>query len=115
VTTRTENRVLQKILADQRFELLTLSPQEIGTLIRSGYHRERIQLPNGPGVETVGTMAFLICREDASAAWVEMLLTTLYDDGQAESVATRLNLLPRNLAAQYPVQFHRAAKKYFQR
>lgn len=114
VTTRTENSVLQGILADEQFDLLRVSPQEIGKLTQIGYHRDQIQLPNGERVETVGTMAFLICREDASSAWVEMLLLGLYDSDGGESVATRLNLLPRHLAAQYPVKFHSAAKKYFQ-
>ena len=114
VTTRTENSVLQDILADERFDLLKVSPQEIAKLTQIGYHRDQIQLPNGESVETVGTMAFLICRENASSAWVEMLLLGLYDRDDGESVATRLNLLPRHLAAQYPIKFHSAAKKYFQ-
>jgi len=59
-------------------------------------------------------MAFLICLENALAAWGEMLLLGLYDSEGGDSGATRLNLFPQNLTVQYPVEFHPAAKKYFQ-
>jgi TRAP transporter TAXI family solute receptor len=60
------------------------------------------------GIPTVGTTAFLAAREDTPSELVVAVLNALY----AEPAPFK-ELIPRHQAAEWQVDFHRAARHYF--
>ena len=59
-------------------------------------------------IETLGTTAFLVCRQDASDALVQAALEALYRS------PTLVGLIPADHAAEWQgLAFHRAARAYF--
>ena len=123
------SNIVRELLDDGEWELIslancvkislehpTLRPMTLQrATYRKTYTAETTTLPLDqesenvdPPIETLGTTAFLVCRQDASDALVRATLEALYHQ------PTLVGLIPANHAAEWQgLAFHPAAREYF--
>ncbi len=125
VTTGPRNEALKSLLRDDRFQILSLTEEEIDGLegpvfrpvtIRAGELIERSsEEPAIPAedVHTVATTTFLVVHRDASSEFVRIVLDTLYADAE---LAREFGLASRQEAAGWPMlPLHPAAEEFFRK
>ena len=119
VTTGIFNHDLGALLSSHTFETIPIDsagaieakfPYFQKYVIPKGLYRSTPPAPEAD-VQTVGTLAFLVVREDASDKYVGALLRALYEENVAYHFP---NLIRRDAALEsVPVPLHPEARRYF--
>jgi TRAP-type uncharacterized transport system substrate-binding protein len=123
ITTGPRNPVLRRVLRDERFALISLTPEEVAALTGPEFQPQMIsvgQIVSGENdsrsipardIRTVTTMTLLVVPGSASNKLVETLLHTLYAD---QLLRQTYRLISVEEAAQWQFfTLHPAARRFY--